>query len=1096
MKLSLPIKFGLISLVVTLCGVLGVGLLSFNSSDDLLQKQALARLGDELAREKAVLHNRMTTVVKDLRNLAKSDAVAGIIRADNNEGYDEEQNMTSELWQQRLARRFSTIMEQRPEYAKIRLIGKQNRGMEIVRVDRLDSMLETVTTDELQQKAQRKYFEEAMNVGKGQLYFSKVNLNRENGKISYPPTTVMRVAMPVEGYFKETFGIVIISVDFELLSHSLLNPPPNIYYFLANSRGDYIIHPDENKRLAFEFNKQAKIDDDFSTYSQWANGPNHETIPYRRIFPDKELGIALAHFHFSEWNKPDHHLVLGAVAKLSELQKSSDILRSRLLILIAFSVILLTLLTVLVAKRLTSPIRELTKVADQVTAGNENVDIPLIGNDEISTLGHSMKTMLQRLLRSRQELADLNLSLEDIINRRTAELNSAKNNLQIQNVALSEALEQAKESAKSKSEFLATMSHEIRTPMNGVLGMAEMLLTTSLDNQQKRYTDVIYRSGESLLHIINDILDLSKIEAGKLDLVEKSFDLRDMIEGVMDAFFIESGKKQLDLALRFRPVDMPPGIIGDISRLRQVMVNLIGNAIKFTKQGSVMVNVIEKNRTDEMINIRIEVKDTGAGIPREIQEGLFEPFVQGDSSTSRNFGGTGLGLAIVKRLVDLLGGKLGLESSLGRGSTFWFEIAFLRDDSAIISHENKAIENESSSKLSQTRILIVDDNEINREIAREYVHLWGLECEEAVDAIMAQQKLSEADKNKRQFDLILMDHMMPGMSGVELAEYMAKEPNLAKIPVILLSSVADHEEPILNNTENLKILLRKPVRRSILYNSIFDVLHKTDHGKKSKEKDVKTKIAKKFANPKYPCKLLIVEDSDINAEVAIEMLHNLGYQADWAKNGEEALQFMEQKTYDLVFMDCHMPGLDGYETTIKTREIEQSNEGSARLPIVALTAKAMADDREHCLSVGMDDYLAKPIQASDLQKMIEKWCSYTKLPKKNLPAFDVDALMDYKEQVGPRSDKIIDRFINRLPKQLKVIKNGIEENNLSEVKQAAHKLKGMAKQFGATRLGELCDQLEELIINNQQDKLLALLDEMTNESENVIGELQKVIGNI
>ncbi|MBF0194641.1 MAG: response regulator [Magnetococcales bacterium] len=1093
MKLSLPIKFGLLSLVVSMCGVFGVSLLAFNSSDDLLQKQALARLGDELVREKAVLHNKITTVVKDVRNLAKSDAVAGIIRANQNEGYDEEQNMTSKLWQNRLARRFSTIMEQRPEYVKIRLIGKHNQGMELVRVDRLDSTLKTIPQTDLQQKEQRNYFIESIKLNSDQIYFSRVTLNRENGRISFPTKTVLRIAIPIEDNIKEKFGIIIISVDFEQLSHSLLTPPPNIYYFLANSQGDYLIHPDEKKRLAFEFNKKAQIDDDFATYSQWANSKDHEINDYRRIFPSKELGTAIAHFHFTDWGNPERYLVLGAVAKLSELQKSSDILRKRLLVLIAFSVLFLTTLTIYVAKKLTSPIRVLTKVADQVTAGNESVDIPLIGNDEITTLGKSLKTMLNRLARSRQELAALNLSLEDKINIRTAELNTAKNNLQIQNVALSEALELAEESARSKSEFLATMSHEIRTPMNGVLGMAEMLLTTSLNTQQKRYTDVIYRSGESLLHIINDILDLSKIEAGRLELVEKPFDLRDMIEGVLDAFFVESGKKQLDLALRFRPVDMPLGIIGDISRLRQVLVNLIGNAIKFTSQGSVMVNVIEQNQTEDKLNIRIEVTDTGAGIPREIQEGLFEPFVQGDSSTSRNFGGTGLGLAIVKRLVDLLGGKLGLQSSPGEGSTFWFEITFMRDDKAIISTETYTKADQNKKKLTQTRLLIVDDNAINREIAREYIHLWGLECDEAEDAIIALEMLKKAAINNNQFDLILMDHMMPGMSGVELAENMATIENLAKIPVILLSSVADHEEPILNNTNNLKILLRKPVRRSILYNSIFDVLHNVELPEENFKAKNTSIITKTFDAPSKPCKLLIVEDSDINAEVAIEMLNVLGYRADWAKNGEEALEKMQSKDYDLAFMDCHMPGLDGYETTTRIREKELAEGGSVHLPIIALTAKAMEDDKNHCLSIGMDDYLAKPIQASDLQLMIEKWCDQTIKTNNEHPAFDRDALYNYKEQVGPRSGKIINRFIKRLPAQLQKIEAGINDNNVIEIGQAAHKLKGMARQFGALRLGDLSDQLEQNLKENSQSQLANLLNEMKEESVNVINELKKAI---
>ncbi|MBF0443944.1 MAG: response regulator, partial [Magnetococcales bacterium] len=526
-----------------------------------------------------------------------------------------------------------------------------------------------------------------------------------------------------------------------------------------------------------------------------------------------------------------------------------------------------------------------------------------------------------------------------------------------------------------------------------------------------------------------------------------------------------------------------------------VLVNLIGNAIKFTHQGSVMVNVIEQKKTDKMLNVRVEVTDTGVGIPLEIQKALFEPFVQGDSSTSRNFGGTGLGLAIVKRLMDLLGGKLGLESIPGKGSTFWFEIAFLRDDMAIISNETSKRATQNRRNLRKTRLLIVDDNAINREIAREYVHLWGLECEEAEDAIIAHEMLIKAERDNRQFDLILMDHMMPGMTGVELAENMAKEKKLAKIPVILLSSVADHEEPILNNTKNLKILLRKPVRRSILYNSIFDVLHNVATPEKISKNQTVSTIEKRVDTPSKPCKILIVEDSDINAEVAIEMLNILGYHADWAINGEDALGYLAAKEYDLVFMDCHMPGIDGYETTIKIRENEQTKSGSEHLPIVALTAKAMEEDRNHCLSVGMDDYLAKPIQANDLQLMIEKWCNHILKVDDELPSFDRNALLNYKDQVGPRSDKIINRFILRLPQELQTVAAGIKKGDFIEVGQTAHKLKGMAKQFGAVRLGELSDQLEQLIQDDSFDELPIILNNMEEESDNVIRELKKVIEN-
>ncbi|MBF0357633.1 MAG: response regulator [Magnetococcales bacterium] len=1094
MKLSIPIKFGLLSLVVTLFGVIGVSIFAYNSSDNLLQQQALARLGDDLAREQAVLKNRLSMIVNDVKNLEKSDEIAGIIRASQNEGYDEEQNMTLKLWRHRLARRFTTILEQRPEYAKIRLIGKQDKGKEIVRVDRLDNTIKAVSDSELQHKEQRPYFSESISMDTNQIYFSKISLNREHGRISFPPQTMLRIATPITAPSGKNFGIIIINVDFIALTRSLQNPPPNIYYFLANSNNEYLIHPDEKKRLSANSHKKAKIEDDFPVYNSWVKSENHENEPFREIFPDRELGTAIAHFHFNDWSHPEQFLVLGAVAKLSVLKKASDILRNKLLILITFSVLILTMLTFFGAQRLTRSIRVLTKVADQVTSGNEHVDIPLIGNDEITTLGQSLKTMLIRLAASRKELADLNLSLEDQVNRRTTELNSAKEELEVQNINLQIALQQAEASAKSKSEFLATMSHEIRTPMNGVLGMAEMLLTTNLDTRQQRYTDVIYRSGESLLHIINDILDLSKIEAGRLELVEKPFDLRDMIEGVMDAFFIESGKKQLDLALRFKPVNMPSGIVGDISRLRQVLVNLIGNAVKFTKKGGITVNVIEKNRTSDILDLRIEVTDTGIGIPLEVQQGLFEPFVQGDSTTSRNFGGTGLGLAIVKRLVDLLGGTLGLESNYGKGSTFWFEITFKREDSAIITNGLSKLTVKSNSERNDcARLLIVDDNAINREIAQEYINLWGLECEEAFDAPMALEVLDRAEKYNQQFDLVLMDHMMPGMTGIELAEQLAKDKRFANIPIILLSSVADHDEYIINNTDNLKTLLRKPVRRSILYNSIVDVLHNIKP--KTPISIIEQTNHKPVSNTRQasPCKLLIVEDSDINAEVTIEMLNILGYSADWADNGESALRYIADKQYDLVFMDCHMPGLDGYETTSRIRLNESMGNSGFHLPIIALTAKAMEEDRNLCISVGMDDYLAKPIQAKDLQLMIEKWCSQPEERFNGVSGLDKEAFENYKKQVGERSGKIVARFINRLPTHLQDIEDGIKNQNLLEVAQSAHKLKGIARQFGAALLGNLCEQLEQDLKSASVEELLDLCVEMKTAGNYLIQEIPKLM---
>ncbi|MBF0455858.1 MAG: response regulator [Magnetococcales bacterium] len=1095
MKLSLPIKFAILSLFISLIGMIGISLFVFHSSDVLLQKQALARLGDDLEREKAVFSSKLNAVVRDLQNLAKSDAIEGIIRATRNEGYDERENMTLELWKERLARRFSTIMEQRLEYAKIRLIGNQPRGLEMVRVERFDDHIRTSSPKELQFKEKRPYFREAILLEPGEIYFSDITLNRERGNVTFPPQPMLRLAIPLEHYAGESFGVVIINVDFEIFSDTLLTPPEGIYYFLANRNGDYLLHPDKDKRLAFEFRRQARIEDDFPEYSQWLLGGESQREVFHEILSEKKLGVAITHFQFDPWRQKKDFLAMGAVAELSLIEEGSNILQTRLFIVILFGVLLVLFITLIIAKQLTQPIRALTKVADQVTAGNESIEIPLIGNDEITALGYSLKTMLERLSASRQELALLNRSLEDQVQLRTRELKAAKDDLEYKNSALIGALQQAEESARSKSEFLATMSHEIRTPMNGVLGMTEMLMTTPLSSRQQRYADVIYRSGESLLTIINDILDLSKIEAGKMELIEKPFDLREMIEGVLDAFFIESGKKQLDLALRFKPVDALSGVVGDISRLRQVLVNLVGNAVKFTDRGSITVHVIEQERTESNLGIRIEVVDTGIGIPAEIQQGLFEPFVQGDGSSSRSFGGTGLGLAIVKRLVSLLGGRLGVESSVGQGATFWFEITFKRDDSAISGNNFANLEVMSRGAMHNARVLVVDDNQINREIAREYLNLWGLACEEAEEAEEALKKLTKANNEQNRFGLVLMDHMMPGMTGVELSEKLSQDPRFSDIPIILLSSVADHEESLSNYSTNLRELLRKPVRKSVLYNSILTVLQ----GKKGTTKGDQAGVSIPDLVPEGGagsfCNLLLVEDSDINAEVAIEMLQKLGYSADWVDNGEAALKRLAVQSYHLVLMDCHMPGLDGFETTQKIREQEQLEGEGRHIPIVALTAKAMEEDRLQCLAVGMDDYLAKPIRARRLQDMIDKWCRPENESEATTPSVDWGALKRYRREVGARSDQIISRFLKRLPKQCQIIEDALLAREYQEVQRAAHKLKGMARQFGGVLLGDLCQQMENQSRDGSSEGLDGILQRLKREGESFSKALKSVMGS-
>jgi signal transduction histidine kinase/DNA-binding response OmpR family regulator/HPt (histidine-containing phosphotransfer) domain-containing protein len=769
--------------------------------------------------------------------------------------------------------------------------------------------------------------------------------------------------------------------------------------------------------------------------------------------------------------------ILGHVELYSDMRDLSENLSRYYAILaglLATSLALAALLAVRFQALISKPILRLRAAMNEIAGTRDYaVRVARASEDELGALVDGFNDMLAQIQRRDAELAGSNAQLEAKVTARTHDLSSANMELKILVQELNMAKERAEAANQAKSQFLANMSHEIRTPMNGVLGMADLLLATGLQPQQRHFAELIRQSGASLLDIINDVLDFSKIEAGKLELERIDFEVLEMVEDIVVLFAERAQRKGLELLcdLPLKPV----AVRGDPGRLRQVLTNLVGNAVKFTEQGEVVVRIAVLEATPAASMLRFDISDTGIGIPARVQKRIFSAFDQADGSMTRRFGGTGLGLTIARQLVELMGGSIAVHSAEGRGSTFEVTLRWPQAASLPAPPQDPAA-------LQGARLLIVDDNATSREILRRQLQAWGARVDAVAGGHEALADLRIVQASDDPYTLALLDEAMPEMNGLELARAIHADPQWQGIRLVLLTAL-DLPEALDRSAHRARISqLPKPVRRTALLQCLRALL--------GNEASAHPPARAEPVLTGRDARVLLVEDNPVNQEVAKLMLAHFGCTVTVANHGQQALELLDRGDCDLVLMDCQMPVMDGFQATMRVRERErrlrESGQEVKRLPIVALTAHAISGDRDRCLAVGMDDYLSKPFTREELAAILNRWLpppapspTATEPPPVAVsspvpapPAVDgvressldrgVLGKMRLLERDGAAGlvARLIELYLQGTPALVERMRQAIAAADDETLRAAAHSLKSSSANVGAMKMHDLCRELE------------------------------------
>ncbi|WP_085905649.1 response regulator [Kiloniella majae] len=792
----------------------------------------------------------------------------------------------------------------------------------------------------------------------------------------------------------------------------------------------------------------------------------------------------------------------GLVVKINEAEVNATIEKANqsLLWLAGLVAIVSILAGIVVAYFIARPIEHLKRMTNHLASGAFDVPPVTKGWQEAKELSNSFQDMAG-------SLKNLNENLNQIVFKRTEDLKQANIFLEEKNKKLDALAAKEQTANKVKSEFLASMSHEIRTLMNGIIGATGLLLDTDLSSKQHNFADTVMKSANALLSLINDVLDFSKIEAGKLDLELIPFDMQQLIEDVVDLVMPKRKDDDIEFLVSFSP-DLDRYVIGDPGRIRQILLNLISNAIKFTYHGHVFIRIRSSQMSDGQmgdgkINFEFEVSDTGVGIAEDKQKLIFEKFSQADASTTRHFGGTGLGLAICRDLISMMGGSLAVKSELGKGSSFYFNVELAKQEKLVVSKE--IANSHAQAPMDGLRLLIVDDNAVSRDIVREQLIDLDMDIHQADTGEAALGILREDAAQDRPFDLMLTDYCMPGMDGHRLAQEIQEDPAIQTPQMVLMLSSPERGDGKLVKELGFRGYLTKPIFPGIIKSTLAAVW--ATRGKAA-ETPLFTRHSFSEAQDKpqttlnfQGIRVLLAEDNPINQMIATKILERYECIVTPAGNGKEVLEQLSQQRFDIIFMDCHMPEMDGFEATRRIRNLKEDRYKS--IPIIAFTANAMAGDRQKCLDTGMDDFISKPVQIKDLEKVLQHWVvdgghqgdeldingdkdEGTK-SEEGTKLVDFSEIEVLKEKIGDKVIPIVECFVEFAAQTAPNMQQALDQKDSTALENAAHSFKPICFELGVKGLGQQAENLEALARQGEAEKAYELVPGFIEDCEQVTG---------